>query len=75
MPFSSVCCCPKHDAWGFGQVGPKQLFSLSYQETKYCGSGKWSTAAHKKRKRKICGLYRDKIKLLKRCETLELEVS
>ena len=33
MPFSRVCCCPQHDAWGFGQVSRKKLFSLSDQET------------------------------------------
>jgi len=71
MPFKSVCCCPQHVEWGFGQVGPKQLFSLTYQEEKYCSAGKWSIAGHKERKRKICCLCRDKIELLKRYKALE----
>lgn len=72
MPFKGGCCYPQHEEWGFGNVGLKQLFAVSYKEGKWCGIGKWSVTGHKERKRKICCFCRERIQLQTRCEALEV---
>ncbi|KAJ7384027.1 hypothetical protein OS493_024039 [Desmophyllum pertusum] len=71
MVFESGCCCPQHEEWGFGHVGLKKLFAITYREEKFCSAGRWSLTGNKDRKRKICGLCRKKIQLQTRCEALE----
>ena len=50
----------------------KQLFSATYAEEKFCGRGKWSSSGHKERKRKICIFCRERIRVQRRCEVLEV---
>ena len=50
----------------------KQMFNATYTEEKLCGTGKWSSSGHKERKRKICTFCRERIRLEKKCETLEV---
>ncbi|KAJ7394854.1 hypothetical protein OS493_000689 [Desmophyllum pertusum] len=71
MVFKNGCCCPQHAEWGYGTVDPKQLFRLTYPEERFCGVGRCSSFGHKGRIRKICVFCRERIRLQKRCETLE----
>ncbi|KAJ7380597.1 hypothetical protein OS493_009064 [Desmophyllum pertusum] len=70
-PFTRACCCPQHSEWGYGPIGAKELYSVTYIEGKFCGLGKWSLTGHKERKRKICKFCRARIKLERKCDSLE----
>lgn len=74
MVFKNGCCCPQHAEWGYGTVDPKQLFRLTYPEERFCGVGRCSSFGHKGRIRKICVFCRERIRLQKRCETLEVKL-